>query len=215
MMPCSRMSAGDVHLTPDAINGHGRRGVHPEGSSLVRVTVELGSAHQPCRAGGTMSHEPSSSCRCQNRMIGLRALGGTTHTGAAKGLKMPRSYDEIMQPRRDALPPEVVAQGEVLKQAYDIAVQVMRLRDQHGLTQAELAERCGIDQADISRIERGSTSPTARALQRIADTRRRPAVGGPGGLSHGVCRIRRRAERHAGAGGHAPAAPPPPDNSGG
>ncbi|WP_428115247.1 helix-turn-helix domain-containing protein [Candidatus Poriferisodalis sp.] len=38
----------------------------------------------------------------------------------------------------------------------------------HDLTQAELAERCGIDQADISRIERGATSPTARTLQRTA-----------------------------------------------
>lgn len=40
---------------------------------------------------------------------------------------------------------------------------------EHGFTQAELAERCGIDQGDISRIERGSTSPTARTLQRIAE----------------------------------------------
>ena len=31
------------------------------------------------------------------------------------------------------------------------------------------AERCGIDQGDISRIERGATSPTARTLQRIAE----------------------------------------------
>ncbi|MGH9032948.1 MAG: helix-turn-helix domain-containing protein [Acidimicrobiia bacterium] len=42
------------------------------------------------------------------------------------------------------------------------------MRARHGLTQAELAERCGMDQADISRIERGSTSPIARTLQRIA-----------------------------------------------
>jgi len=32
---------------------------------------------------------------------------------------------------------------------------------------AQPAERCGIDRGDISRIERGSTSPTARTLQRI------------------------------------------------
>ena len=38
-----------------------------------------------------------------------------------------------------------------------------------GLTQAELAERCGIDQGDVSRIERGSVNPTARTLQRLAD----------------------------------------------
>ncbi|KAA0232309.1 MAG: XRE family transcriptional regulator [Actinobacteria bacterium] len=31
-----------------------------------------------------------------------------------------------------------------------------------------MAERCGIDQGDISRIERGSTSPTARTLEQVA-----------------------------------------------
>ncbi len=48
-------------------------------------------------------------------------------------------------------------------------MQVVDLRERHGLTQGQLAERCGVNQADISRIERGSTSPTARTLQRIAD----------------------------------------------
>jgi transcriptional regulator with XRE-family HTH domain len=71
--------------------------------------------------------------------------------------------------RRERLSPEVKAHRQVLEQAYDIAVQIMELRERHGLTQGELAERCGIDQGDISRIERGSTSPTARTLQRIAE----------------------------------------------
>lgn len=57
----------------------------------------------------------------------------------------------------------------MFEQAYDIAVQIVELREHRGLTQGELAERCGIDQGDISRIERGSTSPTARTLQRIAE----------------------------------------------
>jgi transcriptional regulator with XRE-family HTH domain len=39
------------------------------------------------------------------------------------------------------------------------------LREKHGLSQAELAARCGVDQGHISRIERGATSPTARTLQ--------------------------------------------------
>ena len=43
------------------------------------------------------------------------------------------------------------------------------LRLEHGLTQVEFADRCGIDQGDISRIERGATSPTVRTLQRIAE----------------------------------------------
>jgi transcriptional regulator with XRE-family HTH domain len=47
-------------------------------------------------------------------------------------------------------------------------MQVGALREQRGLTQAELAKRSGVDQGDISRIERGETSATTRTLQRIA-----------------------------------------------
>lgn len=82
---------------------------------------------------------------------------------------MRRSYEEIMTERRSRLAPEPAAQREVFEKAYDIALQVIALRERHGLTQAQLAARCGVDQGDISRIERGSTSPTARTLQRIAD----------------------------------------------
>lgn len=82
---------------------------------------------------------------------------------------MRRSYRDSVADRRAKLTPEAREQGKVFEEAYDLAVQLMELREKHGLTQAELAERCGIDQADISRIERGSTSPTARTLQRIAD----------------------------------------------
>lgn len=82
---------------------------------------------------------------------------------------MPRTYEDVTAQRRARLSDRAKAQGEVLGQAYDIAVQVIELRERHGLSQAELAARCGIDQADISRIERGSTSPTARTLQRIAE----------------------------------------------
>lgn len=82
---------------------------------------------------------------------------------------MSRAYDDAVASRRAQLCSEAVEQGEVLAEAYRIAMQVMDLREKHGLTQAQLAQRCGMSQADISRIERGSTSPTTRTLQRIAD----------------------------------------------
>ncbi len=81
---------------------------------------------------------------------------------------MTRSYDDVSAKRRARLPPEAIKQRRVFEQAYDVAIQVIELRERHGLTQAELAARCGIDQGDISRIERGSSSPTARTLERIA-----------------------------------------------
>ena len=85
------------------------------------------------------------------------------------GALVARTYEEIMAERSAAMTPESAAREKVFARAYDIALQVIDLRKQHGLTQRQLAERCGIDQADISRIERGSISPTATSLQRIAE----------------------------------------------
>jgi ribosome-binding protein aMBF1 (putative translation factor) len=78
-------------------------------------------------------------------------------------------YDEVVAARRARLTPESHERRKGLEYAYDIAMQVIELREKRGMTQAELAKRCGVDQGDISRIERGETSPTTRTLQRIAD----------------------------------------------
>ncbi len=82
---------------------------------------------------------------------------------------MNRSYEDVTAKRRAKLDPSSKDHAHVFEQAYQIAMQVVDLRERHGLTQSQLAERRGMDQADISRIERGSTSPTTRILQRIAD----------------------------------------------
>jgi ribosome-binding protein aMBF1 (putative translation factor) len=81
---------------------------------------------------------------------------------------MARRYQDVTAARRERGSPDSKVHREVFEHAYDIAVQIIELRERRGLTQAELAERSGIDQGDISRIERGSTSPTARTVQRIA-----------------------------------------------
>jgi ribosome-binding protein aMBF1 (putative translation factor) len=82
---------------------------------------------------------------------------------------MARSYKDVTGARRERLFSTAKAHREIFEQGYDIAVQIVDLRERHGLTQAELAERCAMDQADISRIERGSTSPTTRTLLHIAE----------------------------------------------
>lgn len=83
---------------------------------------------------------------------------------------MTPTYQDATAARRARLAPDARVHREMFEQSYEIAMQVVALRERHGLTQHELAERCGIDQADISRIERGSTSPTTRTLQRIANS---------------------------------------------
>jgi DNA-binding XRE family transcriptional regulator len=82
---------------------------------------------------------------------------------------MARSYSEIIARRDAQLSPEGREYLKVFEQAYGLASEVIGLRLKLGLTQAELAKRCGVDQGDISRIERGETSPTMRTMQRIAD----------------------------------------------
>jgi transcriptional regulator with XRE-family HTH domain len=42
-------------------------------------------------------------------------------------------------------------------------------REKHNLTQVELAEKAGVPQAQISRIERGVVSPTSATLGKIAE----------------------------------------------
>ena len=42
-------------------------------------------------------------------------------------------------------------------------------RKEAGLTQAELSEKTGISQADISRLENGTRNPSLALLNRIAE----------------------------------------------
>lgn len=81
---------------------------------------------------------------------------------------MARSYEEATAQRRARLTQEGRRQSEIFTGAYDLAVQFIDLRERRGMTQSELAAMTGLDQADISRIERGTANPTERTLLRIA-----------------------------------------------
>lgn len=64
--------------------------------------------------------------------------------------------------------PQAVAQLRQMQHRYRLGGQISVLRKRRGLTQEQLAERTGIDQAEISRIERGAGNPTEDTLARIA-----------------------------------------------
>jgi ribosome-binding protein aMBF1 (putative translation factor) len=51
-----------------------------------------------------------------------------------------------------------------------LGAQLASARAHKGLSQRALAELCSVDQAEISRIERGVSNPTADTLNRIAST---------------------------------------------
>ncbi|MEE0100377.1 MAG: helix-turn-helix transcriptional regulator [Acutalibacteraceae bacterium] len=50
-----------------------------------------------------------------------------------------------------------------------IALQIMEERKKLGLSQAELAERTGLKQSNISRAESGKYNPTIEFLGRLAE----------------------------------------------
>ena len=60
--------------------------------------------------------------------------------------------------------PEAVAELEAFRLHFSLARQLAAQRRAQHLTQTQLAERSGIDQAEISRIERGQANPTTATL---------------------------------------------------
>ena len=65
--------------------------------------------------------------------------------------------------------PEFAREYEALEPEHQIARQLIALRLERGLSQAELAERAGTKQASVSRVERGVTTPSLPLLKRLAE----------------------------------------------
>ena len=65
--------------------------------------------------------------------------------------------DPVFRSEWDALEPE-----------FTIIQAMIDARKASGLTQKQLAERTGITQADISKLEHGNANPSLRTLQRLA-----------------------------------------------
>lgn len=64
--------------------------------------------------------------------------------------------------------PEFAAGWAVEKPFADFAINVMRIRQERGLTQQQLAERAGLKQPRIAEIERSDANPTLLTISRIA-----------------------------------------------
>lgn len=65
--------------------------------------------------------------------------------------------------------PEVLAEYESLKPEMEIVRALVSARLQQNLTQEQLAQKSGVRQSNISRIENGSCSPTIATLQKLAE----------------------------------------------
>ena len=58
---------------------------------------------------------------------------------------------------------------EAIQPELDVIRAIVDARTSQNMTQKELAERTGIDQADISKLENGTRNPSINLLKRLAD----------------------------------------------
>jgi XRE family transcriptional regulator, regulator of sulfur utilization len=78
------------------------------------------------------------------------------------------SFHEHVAEIEAILDPADRALLDAFRERYSLSQQVMELRRTRGLSQAEVAARAGLDQSEISRLERGSGNPTRSTLEKVA-----------------------------------------------
>jgi DNA-binding XRE family transcriptional regulator len=69
-----------------------------------------------------------------------------------------------LEAEAEAEGPDAVAELEAFRLHFSLARQLAERRRERHLTQKQLADLSGIDQAEISRIERGQANPTTATL---------------------------------------------------
>lgn len=65
--------------------------------------------------------------------------------------------------------PDFQGEYEKLQPEFEIMKALIEARTKQNMTQKELAERSGIRQSNISRIEKGASSPNISTLQKLAE----------------------------------------------
>ena len=65
---------------------------------------------------------------------------------------------------------ETRAEYEALAPEYELIKAVLNARKTSKLTQQQLADKAGVDRADISKLENGNANPTFNMLQRLAES---------------------------------------------
>ena len=65
--------------------------------------------------------------------------------------------------------PAFAKEYEAIQPEMDVIRAIAAARTSQNLTQKELAERTGINQADISKLENGTRNPSVNLLKRLAE----------------------------------------------
>ena len=79
---------------------------------------------------------------------------------------MGKNFRETLNERMQD--PQFLAEWEALEPERQIIRAIMEGREENHMTQKDLAEATGINQADISRLENGTANPSLRTLKRLA-----------------------------------------------
>lgn len=64
--------------------------------------------------------------------------------------------------------PQVKAEYDALAPEYELAASLIQARIDRKMTQAELAEKAGLSQVMIARLESGTSNPTYSTIARVA-----------------------------------------------
>ena len=65
--------------------------------------------------------------------------------------------------------PEFYKEYKALEPEYEIIKQILKARSELNITQKDLAERIGIKQSNISRLESGNYNPSLDFLKKVAN----------------------------------------------
>ena len=99
----------------------------------------------------------------KNKVVTLCVI---THT-LKHGEKMTKTWNEYSNTRIAKMSRKDLEFHNLLRQQYQIASQVLSARKKRNLTQLQLAQLSGVQQADISRIENGQSFPTTETLAKL------------------------------------------------
>src|SRR5258708_6742159 len=84
------------------------------------------------------------------------------------GVRVAQRTDWSAMRRRRMAEPGAADAYESARLAYELGRTVRQLREQHGWSQARLAETAGMTQSAVARFEAGGTIPTLPVLERLA-----------------------------------------------
>ncbi|MFI6043341.1 helix-turn-helix domain-containing protein [Nocardia sp. NPDC051321] len=92
----------------------------------------------------------------------------STGTGAKKATKKTRG-ETIASLAAKRATPEYRATAAAFRMAAEIGEAVRAVREARGWSQSDLAERTGLKQHAVSRLESGDVVPTLKTLLRVSD----------------------------------------------